>query len=422
MKSNIKGDGIKITEEDIKDICNTYKNGDTSVFGSNTIKKFETNFKNQFNLNNFIALPNCTSAIFSALLTLNITKEDEIIVPNLTHPSVIYPVLLLKAKMKICDSPKKEYGFDIKHFTSLINKNTKCVIFSYLHGIPANIDKIKQICEENNIILIEDVAQGLGVQKNEIFSGNFGDFSCFSFGEGKTLVFGEAGGCSCINHKYLKKMKSIRHIGEVFKGTDISSIEEEVITYNQIIFKGFDYLDVGFNFRPFPPVFSLGINKLNNIKNNIKARIDKYKSYFNKLKDHKNISFLIKEKDIENSAPLGIPILLDNDYFERDKIILGLLRKGICVGKFFYPQIKHINSFSKKARNNDDAMENSNYISNNILIFPTYENISFENISFICKTFGEVLNEYMSNKNSELFNQEHSRVKLRYFDGFFMKY
>jgi dTDP-4-amino-4,6-dideoxygalactose transaminase len=76
------------------------------------------------------------------------------------------------------------------------------VIVAHLDGAAAKIEKIKQICTENGIYLIEDCAQSFGVKYQNKSVGTFGDFGCFSFQSNKLLSTGE-GGAICANNAIL---------------------------------------------------------------------------------------------------------------------------------------------------------------------------------------------------------------------------
>ena len=83
-----------------------------------------------------------------------------------------------------------------------------------MYGYPANIGKIKQICKNNNILLIEDCAQAyLSKYKNK-FVGTFGDASAFSFFPTKNLgAFGDSG-CAVTNDKLtFQKLRMLANHG-----------------------------------------------------------------------------------------------------------------------------------------------------------------------------------------------------------------
>ena len=80
------------------------------IFG-NTVSNFEQKLSKYLNVQYAIALPNCTLSIYTALQVLGIKYGDEVIVPNLTHASSIYPILMSGGKIKVFDFYSIVFGF-----------------------------------------------------------------------------------------------------------------------------------------------------------------------------------------------------------------------------------------------------------------------------------------------------------------------
>ena len=79
-----------------------------------------------------------------------------------------------------------------------IYPDVKLVVYAELYGFPGRVDIIKQICEKNGAILIEDAAEALGASVNGRQCGSFGDYSAVSY-NGNKIITGSAGGCLLTN-------------------------------------------------------------------------------------------------------------------------------------------------------------------------------------------------------------------------------
>ncbi|MEM7474936.1 MAG: DegT/DnrJ/EryC1/StrS aminotransferase family protein [Planctomycetota bacterium] len=66
-------------------------------------------------------------------------------------------------------------------------ENTGCMIVTHLHGIPAEMDRIVDFAQSNNIPLIEDAAQSAGTKYQDRFVGTIGNAGVISFGILKQL-------------------------------------------------------------------------------------------------------------------------------------------------------------------------------------------------------------------------------------------
>ena len=74
------------------------------------------------------------------------------------------------------------------------------------------MDKILAICKKNNLYIIEDAAEVLGLKYKNKYCGSFGDISTFSFYANKQLTTGEGGMISTSNLKFYNKIKSLRNL------------------------------------------------------------------------------------------------------------------------------------------------------------------------------------------------------------------
>ena len=121
-----------------------------------------------------------------SLLSLNLKKGDEIIIPSFSWLSVVEVVLLLRLKPIFVDVSIEDFNLDIYKVKKLITKKTRAVISTSLFGRTCDLKKLKTLLAKN-ILLIEDGAQNLG----SIFKGknslNIADISCTSFFPSKNL-------------------------------------------------------------------------------------------------------------------------------------------------------------------------------------------------------------------------------------------
>ena len=417
-KLNIKADSINATKEDIDNIAEALADSDVTVFNSKILNKFESllsNFLSKDEVVKNITMPNCTSAIFVALQLIDLQENDEVIVPNLTHASAILPVIHIHGcKIKVCDFQENSCDLNLNHLKSLITLRTKVLIVSYLHGFPFNLDKIKKICEEHNIKIIEDSAQGLGVKIGKKFAGTIGDYGCFSFGANKLLRTGEGGALVYKNEKDFDIINQYRHVGEIWKKSGLSTVSSN-LTYRDILEHGFDYIKKGFNFRFNPINIALGIRCLENLNTIIEDRQYKLSLYQEILRDVQGIRLI--NDSIIKTAPISAWFLIDPELYEINKLIIKAIELGIPIGKFKYPTVTETKGFKKYIININDEFIHSNYVKNNSIFLPLYENIKIEDV----KAIGENIKEILVNFEEITFNEKLLDEKIKYFNGFFLK-
>ena len=416
---NVNCDYMIYSDEEKKSALDCLENSDSSIFVGNTVSNFEQKLSKYLNVPYAIALPNCTLSIYTALQVLGIENGDEVIVPNLTHASSIYPILMSGGKIKVFDFEPNSYYYDLENIKKLITPNTKFFLACYLYGMPLNIEDVKEICDENNITLIEDVAQAFGTKVNGKYAGTFGKIGCYSFNDTKMLRIGEGGAIVTSDKDIYEKVEHFRHVGEVFNSTKQSSVSSNT-TYRDLLFNGLSNMGKGLNLRPSPITFSTGLKRIDHIDDYISERRKKLKIYFDQLSNLEGVHF-IKNFDInkvEEYGPIASWILLDNKYYDRNRVILGAMNMGIPVGSFNYNTISKNDYFNNFITNKGDDLINSQYVRDNSIFLPLYETLSLDDVDKISKTFAYVINNYC--KDIEIFDERGYDEEINYFDGFYL--
>lgn len=352
-------------------IIKTYKNGDVSCFFSPTIANVEKIFANYVDMPYAVATTNCTSALYLAYKSLRITDDNSnIIIPNFTHPSTAFALKMSNIKMKFCDCEKDSYNLNTKMLECLIDKNTKAIVFVHMRGYIQNILSVQKICKKHNLVLIEDVAQGLGIEIDGKKAGSFGDISCFSFNDSKTIQLGEGGMCCFKDKSKGEFARKIIHEGEYSKETKKSTTISNGSAYS-IIYNKFDYISDGFNFRPFPPIFSILDNKLKHI-NRLRKKKHQIRDIYENTIDKK----YFKSFDaFQNDLPICFPMLTDSIDVVRN-VLNNFYHSGYPIGKMAYPTLNKIKSFENCCLNFYDNFENSENLYDRLLFLPLSQNIT----------------------------------------------
>jgi dTDP-4-amino-4,6-dideoxygalactose transaminase len=138
--------------------------------------------------------------MFIALKALNIQSEDEVFTNAFTFTAV--PSAIVHANgTPVYIECNDQYIIDIEHFKKQIaaHPNAKYFILSHMRGHIAELDKIKSLCDQHGIHLIEDCAHGLGKRWNPEdsdspeFVGHHCEIACYSTQSHKILNSGEGG-------------------------------------------------------------------------------------------------------------------------------------------------------------------------------------------------------------------------------------
>ena len=196
-----------IGAEEIKAAADTLGNLELTV--GTKVKEFEEEFLKYIGTNT-IATSSGTSALHLALIALGISKNEEVIIPSYTCIAVALPVLYQQAKPILADV-SDDYNISVEDVKKKITNKTKAVIVPHMFGYPADLEEIKELCEKNDIYLVEDCAQSIGATHHGKKVGTIGDISMFSFYATKMMTTIQ-GGMVCTNNlDWIQVIKDLRY-------------------------------------------------------------------------------------------------------------------------------------------------------------------------------------------------------------------
>ncbi len=154
-------------------------------------KEFEKLFANYMGVKYAHAVSSGTAAIHSALASVGVSKGDEVITTAWTFVAPIEAIVALGAT-PILANIDETYNINPNEVKKLITKKTKAIVSVPMWSAP-KMDELIKICEDMNIVLVEDAAQSLGATYKGKKLGTIGKVGSFSFDFGKTLHVGEGG-------------------------------------------------------------------------------------------------------------------------------------------------------------------------------------------------------------------------------------
>src|SRR3954447_11105329 len=133
-----------------------------------------------------------TAALTTAMAALGIGYGDEVIMPTFTFVASFEAVLSVGA-IPILVDVDETLTLDPVAVKNAINPRTKCIMPVHMCGSMADMDQLKTICEQHDLILLEDACQSIGASYHGKMVGTIGQAGTFSFDFVKTMTCGEGG-------------------------------------------------------------------------------------------------------------------------------------------------------------------------------------------------------------------------------------
>jgi len=160
--------------------------------------------------------------IFKGYIQLGkLKKGDEIIVPANTYIASILAILQADLIPVLVEPKLETYNINPDLIQEKITSKTKAILAVHLYGQLAEMEKINDIAEKNNLLIVEDCAQSHGAEvnsKKEIpnskLEGSLKSAQAYSFYPGKNLgCLGDGGAINTNDSELAKVLFSLRNYG-----------------------------------------------------------------------------------------------------------------------------------------------------------------------------------------------------------------
>ena len=172
-----------------------------------------------------------TAALTTAMASLGIGAEDEVIMPAFTFVASFEAVLSVGAVPVLVDIDSS-LTLDPVAVEAAITSKTKCIMPVHMCGSMADLDALKAICDKHQLILLEDACQSIGGTYKGKPLGSIGHAGTFSFDFVKTITCGEGGVVMTNDKEVYTKADAYTDHGHDHLGVDRGADLHPFLGYN----------------------------------------------------------------------------------------------------------------------------------------------------------------------------------------------
>lgn len=368
-----------LTEDEAKAAYETILSG--WVTQGPRVQEFEENFARYVGAKYAIAVSSCTTALHLSLIVVGIQPGDEVICPSMSFIATANSIKHAGAKPVFAEVAIDDYNIDPVHAESLINERTTAIMIVHQMGAPADIDVFKQICQRNNLKLIEDAACAIGSEYKGIKIGTHSELVCFSFHPRKLITTGDGGMITTSNEKYYKQFRYLRQHGMSVNDRLRHEAKKVVIE---------EYLETGYNYRMTDIQAAVGIKQLEKIDWIVQERRRIANQYIELLKDIDCITLPIEKSSCRNNYQSFSIYLKKNCPIKRNDLMSILLERGISTRRGVMTSHREP-AYQKESM--DVKLPVSEDASDNSIIMPLFVPMKDEEIIYICDNFKNILSK-----------------------------
>jgi CDP-6-deoxy-D-xylo-4-hexulose-3-dehydrase len=383
------------------------------VMGNDCLK-FENKFPKYFGKEHGILTNSGSSSNLLMMVSLtskrgyNLPKGTKVLMPIAGFPTTLNPALQVGFEPVFVDIELDTLNLDLDKVEEVLkaDPDIKVITFAHVLGNPPNMDRLMELVNRYNLILLEDCCDALGSTYNGQPLGSFGQMASCSFYPAHHITMGEGGFVSCKTKDQEIILRSLREWGrgcycvgpkantlkcgtcKVRFSNWIPSLPDEIFDHKYV------YDEIGYNLKPIELQGSMGLRQLEKLDKIKELRVRNYNllcEVYEKYED-----YFIIPRATENSDPswFAFPLTIrKNAPFNRTKLVDFLEDKKIQTRPYFagnimlQPAYSHLMDREKVL--ND--YPNATFTTTNTFFHGTSPVITEEQISYI----GECVDEFM---------------------------
>lgn len=289
-----------------------------------------------------VAIANGTAALHAACYAAGIEAGDEVITTPLTFAASANCALYMDAKPVFADVNPETYNIDPDSIEAHITERTRAVVAVDFTGQSVELDRIRDICQRHNLILIEDGAHSLGTLYKGQAVGSIADMTTFSFHPVKTVTGGEGGAIMTNDDELYKRLLLFRSHGITREQSLMDTSDDYMLDAeardDSLGSWYYQQVDLGLNYRMTDiqaALITSQLDKLESFKHRRAEIVNKYNEAF------RDFEGIIVQKEIEESDTARhlyiIQLDLDKISVDRRQIFDALKAENVCCNVHYIP-------------------------------------------------------------------------------------
>ena len=366
-------------------------------------EKFQDSVKNYLDVRHCLFVNSGSSANLLALSGLkklfNIEDGSEVITSAVNFPTTLNPILQNNLLPVLVDAEMGTYNINPNLIEEKITSKTVGIVLAHTLGNPFGLDQIKEICEKNNLFLMEDNCDAFGSKYKNKFTGTFGDVATLSFYPAHHITTGEGGAVFTNNTKLKKILESLRDWGRDCycpPGED-NTCKKRFDWQLGGLPHGYDhkyiYSNIGYNLKATDMQAAIGLSQMDKLESFINKRIENFNYLYDGFKQF--TEFLLPEwSDKSSPSWFGFPLTLkDNLSFKRVDLLKFYDQRRIGTRLLFGGNILLQPAYQDIELGNPLDFPIANRIVNNSFWLGVYPGLTKEMLDFVIETTKEFLDQ-----------------------------
>lgn len=240
------------------------------------------------------------TALCSKQLENGLRPGDEVIVPAVSFPTTINPVIQNRLIPVFVDSCLGDFNLDVTQLEAALSPRTRAVVFAHTLGNPADMDAVMAFVRKHDLFLVEDTCDALGSTWDGQKLGTFGDIATLSFYPAHHITMGEGGAAYTNRPRLAKIARAVRDWGrDCWCGYDNPvngkcgiRFDREVPGIPGYYDHRYFYSEIGYNLKLTDPQAAMGLAQLAKLPTFIEQRKANFAYLYEGLKEFEEFLML----------------------------------------------------------------------------------------------------------------------------------
>ncbi|MCP9882391.1 DegT/DnrJ/EryC1/StrS family aminotransferase [Cyanobium sp. Alchichica 3B3-8F6] len=323
-------------------------------------------------------------AVSALVQTGRLNKGDKVAVPSLAWSTTVFPLVQYGLVPVFVDIDKYTFNIDLNKLREAIKPyDVKALMLIHTYGNPVDMDIVADICEDYNLILIEDTCESMGATWRGMCVGSFGELSTFSSYFSHHICTLEGGLTTTSNKELYQVMLSIRSHGWTrgidFDLSDIQGLDQ--------IDPTFLFLYLGYNLRMSDPQAAMGCSQLPKLDDYIASRRRTASLYIETISNSPILNKHIRYMNTDSrgmSSWFGFPIFLkDKNYHELSSLRRYLLENRVESRPFLAGNFC-LQPVSKRFKHFADNLQEIKLFHAQSFALPCHQGITEDDVRLTC--------------------------------------
>jgi CDP-6-deoxy-D-xylo-4-hexulose-3-dehydrase len=330
--------------------------------------KFERKFRSHLGKENGSLTNSGSSAnllMVSALKSKRLYGFEEgtkIITPVAGFPTTVNPIIQNGFEPVFIDIELDTLNLDLFQLEEAAKSGAKALIFAHVLGNPPNMDKVMEIVNKYNLVLLEDCCDALGSKFDGKPLGSFGQFASCSFYPAHHITMGEGGFVACATEEQNTVIKSLREWGRgcYCSGAGSSCLKNGMCKRRfsnwlpeipDVIFDHkYVYEEIGYNLKPLDMQAAMGLVQLEKLDSIIERRKYNFQRLYDIFSKYDSVFHLPKATEKSDPSWFAFPLTIkDRVYLRRSDFTMHLEENKIQTRNYFGGNLLLQPAYSKLA-------------------------------------------------------------------------